>query len=65
METELAINLEHDRITYLYRTMVLSLLFGLVASGRETWGPFRQLGLCNAGLGLCCVRAQLLRPRNV
>jgi hypothetical protein len=33
MEQELAINLEHDRITYLYRTIATRLLLCLISSG--------------------------------
>ena len=65
MEKELAIKLQDNGITYRYRTIALCLVFCLVPGGRETWGPFRQLGLGDTWLSPYCVWTQLLRSRNV
>jgi len=51
MEQELAINLEHDRITCVYLTIAVLLLHCLIGGGRDPWGPFSQHGLGDAGLG--------------
>ncbi len=40
METELAIKLQNDGITYMDRAIGWDLLFCLVPGGREAWGPF-------------------------
>src|SRR5437867_8713335 len=65
MEQELAIKLQDNRITYLDRGIGRDLLFCLVPSGRETWGPFCQLGLYDTRLGPCRIWAQLLWKRNI
>src|SRR6266568_4204946 len=51
--------------TYFDWTMSRDVVFRLVARGRESRGPFCQLGLGDTRFGPCCVWAQLLGQGNV